>query len=121
MKIPKNIVDKMIIQAQEGIPFEVCGILAGKRESVESIYPMKNRDASAVSFFMQPEEQLRVFKEIRGNGLELAGIYHSHPETRAYPSATDVSLAFYPEAVYVIISLKNREHPEVRGFRIVEG
>lgn len=113
--------NKMIDHAREGFPNEVCGILAGKTGNVEKVYQMSNTDKSAVTFFMDPKEQLRVMKEIRNIGLDFIGIYHSHPETRAYPSAHDVKLAFYPEVSYVIISLQHKDKPEVRSFKIVEG
>ena len=67
-------------------------------------------------YFMDSREQLKVLKEIRKLGLELIGIFHSHPRTAPYPSARDVELALYPEAVYLIVSGE-----EIRAFRIVEG
>jgi [CysO sulfur-carrier protein]-S-L-cysteine hydrolase len=70
---------------------------------------------------MDPKEQFGVFKDIRTEGTELLAIYHSHPHTVAYPSSTDVGLAYYPEALYIIISLENRGCPLVNAFRIVEG
>ena len=54
-------------------------------------------------------------------GWDLLAIYHSHTLTPAYPSATDVRLAFYPEAHYVIVSLQEPDLPRVRAFRIVDG
>jgi proteasome lid subunit RPN8/RPN11 len=59
--------------------------------------------------------------EIDDRGWDLAAIYHSHTRTRAYPSQTDVSLAFYPEARYIIVSLADRSSPDVRAFTINDG
>ena len=58
---------------------------------------------------------------MRDNRLDLLVIYHSHPRTEAYPSATDIRLAYYPESYYLIISLKHPEQPEANLFRIVDG
>ena len=58
--------------------------------------------------------------EIEDSGLELGAIYHSHPRTEPYPSQTDINLAFYPEAVYVIVGLGDGE-PDVRAFQIRDG
>jgi proteasome lid subunit RPN8/RPN11 len=58
--------------------------------------------------------------EIERQGWELLGIYHSHPHTQAYPSPTDVALAFYPDALYFIVSLADPDQPAVRAFRIVK-
>lgn len=102
-------------------PNEACGILAGKDGRVVKIYQMINTDKSSKTFFIDPRQQLKVMKEIRNLGLEMVGIYHSHVETEAYPSAYDVELAFYPEASYVIISIKDRDNPSIRSFKIVEG
>lgn len=116
-----EIKEELIREARKEAPNEACGILAGKEGRVERIYPMKNLEESPVSFLMDPREQLKVMKEIRNLGLQMLAIYHSHPETRAYPSARDVELAFYPEACYIIVSLKEKDNPVIRGFRIVEG
>jgi proteasome lid subunit RPN8/RPN11 len=67
---------------------------------------------------MDPAEQLRVFNEIDEAGLDLVAIYHSHTRSPAYPSSTDVSLAYYPEAVYLIVSLAEMDKPDLRGFQI---
>ena len=82
---------------------------------------MSNTDKSRTTFFMDPREQLKAMKEIRNLGLEMVGIYHSHPETDAYPSAHDVELAYYPEVSYVIVSIRNKNKPSIRSFKIEEG
>ena len=69
---------------------------------------------------MDPQEQFKVMKEMRQAGLDLVGIYHSHTASKAYPSSTDVRLAYYPEAVYLIIAMADRSNPLVRGYTIVD-
>lgn len=120
MKIKKLHLSEMVQHCQKDYPNEACGILAGKEGKVEKIYRMVNADKSAKTFLMDPREQLKVMKEIRSLGLEMVGIYHSHPETAAYPSAHDVALAYYPDASYVIVSLKDKDKPNIRLFKIVE-
>ncbi len=102
-------------------PNEACGILAGKDNRVEKVYSLVNEDPSPTFYRIDSKEQFRVMKEMRQAGLELAGIYHSHTSSQAYPSATDVALAYYPEAVYLILTLMDRKNPGVRGFTIIEG
>lgn len=70
---------------------------------------------------MDPKEQLAAFKDMDTVGLDLVAIYHSHTHTPAYPSRTDVAKAYYPDAAYVIISLANRDAPDIRAFRVVDG
>ncbi len=111
----------MIAHCQRGYPLEACGILSGKQGRVEKVYPMKNADKSAVSYCMGSKELLQVTKALREEGKEMVGIFHSHVASPAYPSKTDVNLAFYPSAAYVIISLKDRKRPVASCYRIVDG
>ncbi len=112
--------NELIEHSRREAPYEACGILAGKKGKVEKVYQTTNTDKSSKTFFMDPEEQLKIMKEIRDSGQELVGIYHSHIETEARPSAHDVELAYYPEASYVIVSIKNKDNPEIRAFKIIE-
>jgi len=113
--------NELIEHSKREAPYEACGILAGKKGKVEKVYQTTNTDKSSKTFFMDPEEQLKIMKEIRDSGQELVGIYHSHIETEAHPSAHDVELAYYPEASYIIVSIKNKDNPEIRAFKIIEG
>jgi proteasome lid subunit RPN8/RPN11 len=67
---------------------------------------------------MDPMEQLRIMDEIDDAGWDLLAIYHSHTRSAAYPSRTDVELAFYPQTAYLIVSLAKPERPEIRAFQI---
>ena len=103
------IVDKIkqtiIEHAVQSDKLEVCGILAGRAGQIEKVYQMKNvSDKPELCYLMDPAEQFKVMKAMRQDKLEMVGIYHSHPNSEAYPSARDVELAFYPEVLYVIIS-----------------
>jgi len=82
---------------------------------------MVNSEPSPVSYFMEPKEQFRVMKELRLEGLTMLAIFHSHPQSPAYPSVKDVDLAFYEDTVYVIISLMNQQEPVIKAFTIVDG
>ena len=120
--IKKEFRDEIIKHARLASPSEVCGILSGGGGKADKIYKMKNTsDKPEICYFMDPKEQLQVMKEIRSSGKEMVGIYHSHTESEAYPSARDLELAFYPDAYYIIISLKDNKNPSIRAFRIVEG
>ena len=111
----------MVQHAQQGLPNEACGILAGAKETATVFYGMKNTDQSPVSYLMDPKEQFQIMKKMRSRGERMLGIYHSHVASQAYPSAKDISFASYPEVHYVIVSLAGRERPTARAFIIEEG
>lgn len=114
--------EEIIQHARDSAPYEACGILAGRNNKVEKIYKMANTaDNPQMCYFMDPKEQFKVMKEIRNSGIEMLAIYHSHTGSEAYPSARDIELAFYPEAVYVIVSLQDINSPKLRAFKIREG
>ena len=118
LTIPKNIFEQMLEQAKDQAPVEACGILAGRDGRAERLYKMTNTDGGSDHFMMEPFEQFAAVKNIRSAGLEMLAIYHSHPETPARPSEEDIRLALTPNVVYVILSLKDSDNPDVKGFLI---
>lgn len=109
-------------------PNEACGLLAGHDHQVFRAYPMRNARPSPGTYEMEPDEQFRVMRDIRRAGLEMIGIYHSHTGGPAYPSSVDVEKAYwpgtlspnYPEASYLIVTLRDRKRPAARVFTITE-
>lgn len=119
IRLSQKTYDAMISHAKKGYPNEACGILAGIRMGEGSeFFPMKNMDESAISYFMDPKEQLLIFKKMREMKLEMTGIFHSHVASEAAPSQKDVRLAFYPEISYLIVSLSDIEKLVLRSFKI---
>jgi len=121
IEIPADIRDQMVEHAVASLPNEACGLLAGRNGRVERFYPMRNADQSRTTYRLDPKDQFQVFSEIEDTGWELAGIFHSHTHTEAYPSETDRQQAFYPDAHYVLLSLADRSNPSLRAYAIVEG
>jgi [CysO sulfur-carrier protein]-S-L-cysteine hydrolase len=120
MELDRVFVDEMVAHGLEGFPNEACGLLAGKEGRPVRFFAMRNRDASPVTYRLDPKEQLAVFDEMDEQGWDLLGIFHTHTHSEAYPSDTDRSQAFYPEASYLVMSLADRANPELRSFRIGE-
>lgn len=110
----------MIAHCKEGYPNEVCGILAGKGNEVSRLYRMRNVEGSPVSYLMDSKEQFQVMKALRDEGLSMVALFHSHPESPAYPSAKDVELAFYEDSAYVIVSLSGGQ-TVAKAFSILNG
>jgi proteasome lid subunit RPN8/RPN11 len=111
----------IVEQGLREFPNECCGVIAGNGDGrAVKVFPMRNADASPVTYRLDGKEQLRVFDEIDEQGWTLWGIYHSHTHSEAYPSETDRKLAFYPDARYLLLSLADRERPVLRSFFIAE-
>jgi proteasome lid subunit RPN8/RPN11 len=122
VKIPHSLVAAMVAHAEETYPEECCGILAGVNSVPSHLYRAQNIHATPKIFFeMAPKEQFWAFKNMRHNDLNLVAIYHSHPETPARPSQSDIRLAYDPEPYYLLVSLQQRDKPDVRAYRIVDG
>ena len=103
-------------------PHECCGLVGGTKNGIaRAIYRTRNIAANPlVTYEAAPEDLFAAQRQMRERGEELIAIYHSHPRAAdPQPSATDVRLAYYPSAVYLIVGLGNAE-PCVRAFRINE-
>jgi proteasome lid subunit RPN8/RPN11 len=120
-KLEKRFATEIIDHARAEAPNECCGLLAGENGTILQLYRCDSAEKSAYRYYLDPKDQLRVMRELDEKGWELLGIYHSHTHTEAYPSKTDVELAFYPDALYFIVSLEKPSEPVIRVFRINDG
>ncbi len=102
--------------ARAEAPNECCGMLAGRDGVATRVHRARNTEASPFMYVMDPREQLAIMDDIDAAGDDLLAIYHSHTRSAAYPSRTDVELAFYPATPYLIVSLQDAEHPQLRAF-----
>ncbi len=117
--IPRKITNQLLHLAQLAPDHEVCGLLGGQHGLPTSCYPVDNAAANpAQQFLLDAEGQIAAMKTMRERGEELFAIYHSHPNAPATPSARDLQQAAYPDALYLIVSLKTKGLLEMRGFKI---
>ncbi|OGX52129.1 MAG: hypothetical protein A3G37_02570 [Omnitrophica WOR_2 bacterium RIFCSPLOWO2_12_FULL_46_30] len=122
LTLKKELLTRLIGQCQKKFPDEACGILAGRNNIAEEVYPLTNiSDNPKLCYAIDSKEQLTIFKQLRNENLEMLAIFHSHIEVEAYPSKRDVELAFYPDSSYIIVSLAGLRPPVARSFRISEG
>lgn len=115
-------IDSIVAHAQETAPAECCGLVGGvDNRKAESIYRLRNVTPDPeLSYEAAPEELFAAQREMRSRGEELLAIYHSHPRASdPSPSETDVRLAYYPSAIYLIVGLGGTQ-PVVKAFRISE-
>lgn len=108
---------QMAEHVQACLPAEACGVAGGRDGQVEMVLPVVNSLNSAVSFRMDPLEQLKAFQYLEANHLELLAIYHSHPRGPERPSARDIAEYYYPEALMLIWSPDGAEGWQARLFR----
>jgi len=118
LRIDDDHYEALVAHARTEYPNEACALLAGRDGSVERVYALPNAEASPTFYVVEPRAQLRAMTEMDDLGLDLVGIFHSHVATEAYPSRTDVELAAYPDAVYLILSLADQEGPQHGRFQI---
>lgn len=121
MRISGQLVDEIVAHAREDLPNECCGMVGGVDGEARTVYRAENAEASPLRYGIAGQEQIDLMNEIEKRGEGLVGIYHSHTKSAAYPSQTDVNLAGWPDAVYLIVSLADPEAPNVKGFLIRDG
>jgi len=109
----------MLEYVQQHVPLESCGLLAGKNDRVEKVIFVRNQAQSPARFVMDPYEQLQAFDWMESHGLDLVGIFHSHPAGPEAASVTDIEEAAY-EVVHLIWS-GNQSGWIARGFWIEKG
>jgi proteasome lid subunit RPN8/RPN11 len=130
--LPAGIREAIVAHARAGYPNEACGLIVGDGVAADGgralrFEPTRNKAASPYRYEIDPDDLLRLTIATDDADEAFWGIVHSHTHTPARPSPTDVGLAFYPEALYVLVSLSPDEAdpatgaPDVRAWRIVDG
>jgi proteasome lid subunit RPN8/RPN11 len=120
MRIARALYDEIVEHAQAEAPNECCGMVAARDGEAVSVHRATNTAASPLRYEIDGAEQYRILTGIEDAGFDLGAIYHSHTRSAPYPSQTDVNLAFYPDALYVIVGLTVSE-PEVKAYAIRDG
>lgn len=93
----------MLEQARRSPDHEVCGLLGGRHATAEHYYPVANiAGEPACEYLMDPKQQIDAMRGMRERGEDLMGIFHSHPDSPAQPSDTDLARAEYPDTIYII-------------------
>jgi proteasome lid subunit RPN8/RPN11 len=112
--------------ARRGYPREVCGLLVGSRSGdmtrVERAEPATNleQERAADRYRLDPRDFLAIDAAARRDGLDVVGVWHTHPDHPAEPSSTDLQAA-WPDYVYLIISVTRDETVQLRAWELSEG
>ena len=125
-RLPRALRNELVAWARAGYPNEACGMLSGtdahERGGVPiAFHGMTNAAASPYRYLIDAGEQLRLMLALDDADRSVWGIFHSHVRSAAVPSPTDIGLAFYPDALYLLCSLADAEAPDVRAWRIRDG
>lgn len=129
--MPRPVADAIVAQARAEYPNEACGIVVGTAPAADggeplSYEPCRNRAASPYRYEIHPDDLYRLHVALEDEDRVFWAIVHSHVKSPAVPSPTDVGLALYPDALYVLASLA-ADHarpdgaPPLRAWRIVDG
>jgi proteasome lid subunit RPN8/RPN11 len=118
IRVRADILTEMLGHARREPGTECCGLLAGRDGIVTVIFPAENALASATAYEIAPRELFRLFRQMRAEGLEHLGIYHSHPSSENVPSARDIEQAYYSDQAYFIVSPQPGAPKPVRVFSI---
>ena len=130
--VPATMLQALIDHARAGYPNEACGLIVGSGPAAAGggalrFEATRNKAASPYRYEIDPEDLYRISVAVDDADEVIWGIVHSHTHTPAVPSPTDLGLAFYPDALYLLVSLSEDESdpatgtPSVRAWRIVDG
>ena len=121
IKLRQSDYEKIVAHAKSEAPIEACGLIAGEISGgdkiVKKVYILTNTDHAEEHFTLDPKEQLKAVKDMRAEGLDPLGNWHSHPVSPSRPSEEDKRLAFDSSASYLILSLMDDE-PVLNSFHI---
>ncbi|MDO8484038.1 MAG: M67 family metallopeptidase [Candidatus Limnocylindrales bacterium] len=131
-KLPPEIREQIVASARAEYPNEMCGLIVGDAPVADGgralrFEPTRNKAASPYRYEIDPDDLLRLTIATDDADEVFWGIVHSHTHTPAVPSPTDVGLAFYPDSLYLLVSLADDPldtqtgGPGVRAWRIVHG
>ena len=125
IELPADMLQALIDHARAEYPNEMCGVIVGQGAAAAGGTPLRweatrNRAASPMRYEIHPDDLLRLTIETEAADEEFWAIVHSHTHSPARPSPTDIGLAFYPDALYLLVSLADDE-PATAAWRIVDG
>jgi len=125
LRITSKHVEAILEQSRVEYPDECCGVILGPEGSdrAEILKPMINAAHSPTFYEFDSKVLLALYRELDDNSQEIVVVYHSHTETEAYPSRTDIAYASEPNAHYVLVSTRKEIAPEneFRSYRIIDG
>jgi proteasome lid subunit RPN8/RPN11 len=123
VRIARSLLDEIVAQAREEAPNECCGIVGSRDGQAVRLFKARNARMSPLAYDIDGRDLQRIYEEIDRDDLQVGIIYHSHTRSDPVPSQTDINLAspFLPDAVYVIVGVKDPERDDIRAWHIRDG
>ena len=115
--------DEIVAQARAEAPNECCGIVGSRDGRAVRLFKARNARASPLAYDIDGRDLQRIYDEIDQDDLQVGVIYHSHTRSDPVPSETDINLAspFLPDAVYLIVGVKDPDTEDLRAWHIRDG
>ena len=113
--------DEIVAQARAEAPNECCGIVATRDGEAVELFKTRNAAASPLRYEIDSKDLLHAYTAIDDAGLDVGIIYHSHTRSAPEPSQTDINLARFPDAVYLIVGVQDPGREELRAWYIDDG
>ena len=123
LHLPREFRATLASWAEAAYPYEICGLLIGERTSadhaIKSVTQASNlnRERPHDRFDMDPQDVMDADNAARAQGMEVLGVWHTHPDHPARPSETD-RLAAWPEWSYVILEVTGDGVHDMRSWRL---
>jgi [CysO sulfur-carrier protein]-S-L-cysteine hydrolase len=121
MRIARSMLDEIVAQARAEAPNECCGIVATRDGEAVELFKTRNAAASPLRYEIDSKDLLHAYTAIDDAGLDVGIIYHSHTRSAPKPSQTDINLARFPDAVYLIVGVQDPGREELRAWYIDDG
>jgi proteasome lid subunit RPN8/RPN11 len=127
MDIAPELLEQILVHAQEEAPNECCGVVAvapasgGRPAQAMRVRAARNIHASPKRFEIDGKDVIKAIDEFDEAGWDIGAIYHSHTHTPPYPSQTDINFAAsWPSVEWIIVGLSDAAAPEIRSY-LIEG
>lgn len=119
MRIRESVWSALVAHARDEAPNECCGLLVGSADIIEDSVRTRNLESSQTRYRVDPQDHIALNRRLRPTSQRVIGAYHSHPRSPAIPSESDNAEAYYPEFIYLIVSLAVPDSPDIRGYRLI--
>lgn len=123
--IPTELLDAIKAQGEAAYPHECCGLLVGSINPegitlIRRVVPSPNVSQTNAkdSFEVDAKVRFHVMRSVEDTSEDIIGHYHSHPDHPAQPSNTDISMAYEPEFVWLIVAVEQGQATDVKAWRL---